>query len=55
VTFAGGGCAAIARIDADSFEEAAAHILMRVGGRKVKSIEITDLRYEDEEADRAVA
>lgn len=49
--FAEGGAAAIPRIDAETFEEAAMDILSRLPGRNVKSIEITDLRFEDE-ADR---
>lgn len=51
-TFAEGGGASIARLDADTFEEAAAHAVMQVPGRSVKRIELTDLSYEDAEAAR---
>lgn len=39
--------AAIARLDAESFEDAASLALLRVPGRRVKRLELTDLSYED--------
>ena len=46
-TFADDTGAAIAQLDAESFEEAVAHALLRVPGHHVKRIELTDLTFED--------
>lgn len=50
IRFTDGHLSAVARLDAETFEEAAASALLRVPGREVKTLEITDLRFEDREA-----
>ena len=48
-TFADRTGAAIARLDAESFEDAASMAILRVPAYRVKRIELTDLSYEDAE------
>lgn len=52
-TFDDGRGAAVARLDAENFEDAAGLALVRVPGRRVKRLELTDLASEDAEAEEA--